>query len=104
MFARLDARGRIETVFIRPAPSASASASEQTPAAGLTNGGGSLLTRQMKYWKLKGCPRCNGDLFVFDEVEHCLQCGYTKELMTAWRPDIRDLRKGQPHHRKVGVR
>ena len=35
-------------------------------------------------WKLKGCPRCGGDLFVdWDQhvwYEHCLQCGYRGEL------------------------
>ncbi len=34
----------------------------------------------MGTWKLKGCPRCNGDLSVGDaeygRVESCLQCGY----------------------------
>ncbi len=31
-------------------------------------------------WKMKECPRCNGDIFVdYDEdgmFNHCLQCGY----------------------------
>jgi len=31
-------------------------------------------------WKLKGCPRCNGDLLVYQNeyglVENCLQCGF----------------------------
>ncbi|UCC17876.1 MAG: hypothetical protein JSU58_04810 [Dehalococcoidales bacterium] len=31
-------------------------------------------------WKLKGCPRCSGDLNVIRDVlgyyEDCLQCGY----------------------------
>ncbi len=34
----------------------------------------------MGNWKLKGCPRCDGDLSVNDAeygmVENCLQCGY----------------------------
>ncbi len=34
----------------------------------------------MGKWKLKGCPRCNGDLSVSDaeygRFESCLQCGY----------------------------
>ena len=28
-------------------------------------------------WRLKGCPRCGGDLNV-TTTEHCLQCGYEK--------------------------
>lgn len=35
-------------------------------------------------WDVKGCPRCNGDLFVdYDEdgmFNHCLQCGYTGNI------------------------
>lgn len=35
----------------------------------------------MTRWKLKGCPRCGGDVFLDVEEEgwfgHCLQCGYT---------------------------
>jgi len=31
-------------------------------------------------WKLKGCPRCSGDLNIIHDVlgyyEDCLQCGY----------------------------
>ena len=34
----------------------------------------------MGKWKLKGCPRCNGDLLVseaeYGRYENCLQCGY----------------------------
>ena len=36
----------------------------------------------MTYWKLKGCPRCTGDLFIEQEKndwdEACLACGYRK--------------------------
>lgn len=38
----------------------------------------------MAIWKLKGCPRCKGDLLVeragdkWDE--YCLQCGYRRDL------------------------
>ena len=35
----------------------------------------------MSNWKLKGCPRCNGDLLAdkgeYGTYENCLQCGYT---------------------------
>jgi hypothetical protein len=35
-------------------------------------------------WRLKGCPRCSGDLFLDKDIhnwyEICLQCGYSKDL------------------------
>lgn len=39
----------------------------------------------MKSWKLRGCPRCSGDIFIAADEEHmwyetCLQCGYSREL------------------------
>ena len=38
----------------------------------------------MAVWKLKGCPRCNGDLFIQRETdgwyEECLLCGYQKDV------------------------
>ena len=38
----------------------------------------------MGKWKLKGCPKCRGDLFVDRDYngwyEQCLQCGYMGEL------------------------
>lgn len=34
-------------------------------------------------WKLRGCPRCGGDLFINSdmnrEYEQCLQCSYARE-------------------------
>ena len=37
-------------------------------------------------WKLKGCPRCGGDVFVdcdpYGRCEHCLQCGYHSDLQS----------------------
>jgi Zn ribbon nucleic-acid-binding protein len=37
-------------------------------------------------YKLKGCPRCRGDLLVNQEsnvwFEQCIQCGYEKEMRT----------------------
>jgi DNA-directed RNA polymerase subunit M/transcription elongation factor TFIIS len=43
----------------------------------------------MSIWKIKGCPRCSGDLFLQSEwgiwTEHCLQCGYEKELSLSAR-------------------
>ncbi len=38
----------------------------------------------MAKWKLKGCPRCKGDLLVEHAGEkwdeYCLQCGYRRDL------------------------
>ncbi len=36
-------------------------------------------------WKLKGCPRCHGDVFIDRDMENnwyeqCLQCSYRREL------------------------
>jgi DNA-directed RNA polymerase subunit M/transcription elongation factor TFIIS len=35
-------------------------------------------------WKLNGCPRCKGDLLIYQNeyggIENCLQCGYVKYL------------------------
>lgn len=38
----------------------------------------------MAVWKLKSCPRCNGDLFIQRETdgwyEGCLLCGYERDV------------------------
>jgi DNA-directed RNA polymerase subunit M/transcription elongation factor TFIIS len=38
----------------------------------------------MAVWKLKSCPRCNGDLFIQRETdgwyEECLLCGYQRDV------------------------
>lgn len=38
----------------------------------------------MASWKLKGCPRCDGDIFIDRDLygwfEQCIQCGYTRDL------------------------
>lgn len=38
----------------------------------------------MPHWKLKGCPRCGGDVYVDRDLEswyeQCLQCSYWHEL------------------------
>ena len=35
-------------------------------------------------WRLKGCPRCQGDISVGRELdgwyEYCLQCGYRRDI------------------------
>jgi len=39
---------------------------------------------RMVSWKLKSCPRCNGDLFIQREMdgwyEACLACGYRMDI------------------------
>jgi hypothetical protein len=38
----------------------------------------------MTMWKLRNCPRCQGDLFLDKDLygwyEQCLQCGYRREM------------------------
>ena len=38
----------------------------------------------MAKWKVKGCPRCGGDMFIDRDLdswyEQCLQCSYRVEL------------------------
>ena len=45
---------------------------------GLDKGGGRM-------WRRKGCPRCQGDIFIDEDVGSkylkCLQCGYEKEVV-----------------------
>jgi len=35
-------------------------------------------------WKLRNCPRCQGDLFIDKDLDgwygQCLQCGYRREM------------------------
>jgi hypothetical protein len=35
-------------------------------------------------WRLKSCPRCGGDIMIYDDYEGwhetCLQCGYNCRL------------------------
>jgi len=35
-------------------------------------------------WRLKGCPKCKGDMFLDKDIdgwyERCLQCGYNQDL------------------------
>ena len=52
-------------------------------------------------WKLKACPRCEGDVFIDRGLdtwyEQCLQCGYQRELR-----DIREF-EAQPEREKEPV-
>jgi DNA-directed RNA polymerase subunit M/transcription elongation factor TFIIS len=40
--------------------------------------------KQMVMWKAKKCPKCGGDMYIdVDEdvwFDHCLQCGYMRNL------------------------
>ena len=35
-------------------------------------------------WKLRGCPKCGGDVFLEKDTsgwyERCLQCGYNRDM------------------------
>ncbi len=46
----------------------------------------------MTMWKLKNCPRCQGDVFIDKDLdgwyEQCLQCSYRRELK-----DIAEFKK-----------
>ena len=49
----------------------------------------------MTMWKLKNCPRCQGDLFMDKNLDgwyqRCLQCGYQREM----KP-IAEVKRDQP--------
>jgi len=49
---------------------------------------------EMVVWKLKGCPRCGGDVFIDREFDvwyaQCLQCSHRREV------DAVDEPKKQP--------
>ena len=44
----------------------------------------------MVMWKLKTCPRCQGDLFIDKGIggwyEQCLQCGFRREMKALVEP------------------
>ena len=61
----------------------------------------------MVMWRLKSCPRCNGDIFINKEAdgryEHCLLCGYVRDVTRYFTtdkatipPDDEDSRKNSP--------
>ncbi|MBI2851208.1 MAG: hypothetical protein HYX80_09285 [Chloroflexi bacterium] len=57
----------------------------------------------MARWKVKGCPRCRGDMFLdrdFDAwYEQCLQCSYRVELKPLERAKEAVL-AGEGHSKK----
>ncbi len=54
-------------------------------------------------WKIKGCTRCGGDLFLdrdqYGWQEHCLQCGYRGDLES-----IAEAKKQMAEGKKKPVR
>ena len=54
----------------------------------------------MLRWRLKACPRCQGDVFMDKDVdgwfEQCLQCSYRRQLK-----DIREFDKQKVLAEKV---
>ncbi len=46
-----------------------------------------LVEGYMVTWKLKSCPRCKGDIFIYRETdgwqENCLLCDYLRDLSSA---------------------
>jgi hypothetical protein len=44
----------------------------------------------MVNWKLRNCPRCQGDLFIDRDMdgwyEQCLQCGYRRSMKPIAEP------------------
>ena len=55
----------------------------------------------MVKWRFKGCPRCQGDVQVYDDVERCLQCGHEHDLHDS---DFRPALKSAPRSGKTAVR
>ena len=47
----------------------------------------------MGKWKISGCPRCGGSLFVDKDTygwyEQCINCSYRNELKVAVRPALK---------------
>lgn len=63
----------------------------------------------MARWKLKGCPRCKGDLLVEKNdnkwEEYCLQCGYRRGLKTVIAEPSKDTEESErirESHQKDG--
>jgi len=56
----------------------------------------------MQTWKLKGCPRCGGDVFTsFDYTggyEQCLQCAWQREMTLTRIPGVRWVAKELTSH------
>ncbi len=53
-------------------------------------------------WKLKGCPRCGGDLLIEKDLfygwyEKCIQCSFSRDLKEAVKSEeVSDSTDGVP--------
>ena len=58
-------------------------------------------------WRLKGYPRCEGDMFVdrspFGWYEYCLQCGYQHELNVSGDEKGQEVNKHRNNRAKSRV-
>ena len=60
-----------------------------------------MVATERKYLKLKGCPRCNGDLLIdkayYDyPVEVCIQCGFHHYLEVGDKELTRKINESAP--------
>ena len=57
--------------------------------------------------KLKGCPRCQGDILTdhdhFGWYEQCIQCGYQRDLKVAEEAKCRARGNVQEHSKPEGI-
>jgi len=60
----------------------------------------------MGMWKLHGCPRCGGDMFLqkdeYGWCEQCLQCSYSHQLESMYE-FRKALGKGDGRQVETGV-
>jgi len=61
----------------------------------------------MVSWKLKGCPRCDGDIFVDRDLygwfEQCIQCGYNRDLRNTVKLGQQQVWSEQAARRSVTI-
>ena len=61
----------------------------------------------MANWKLKSCPRCDGDMFIdrglYGWSEHCLQCGYARDLRSTVNLGQQQAGSGEEKGKRVTV-
>ena len=61
----------------------------------------------MARWRVKGCPRCHGDMFIDRDLdswyEQCLQCSYRMEMKPLRvKEPMTAVDKGARKHATVG--
>ena len=58
-------------------------------------------------WKLKSCPRCNGDMFfdrdLYNWIEQCIQCGYARDLRSTVNLGQQQAGSGEEKEKRVTV-